>query len=177
MSQFDPAVQVVLLHEGHFVDNKNDPGGATNYGISIRYLKDAHIFLDLDGDGDMDADDMRMMKPEPAIEIYRTNWWEKYHYGSIADQALATKVLDASVNMGAVQAHKLLQRGLWSCGIKLNDDGTLGLVTLAAINKTPAVAVLAGMRSECAGFYRVLVAKKPDQFTEFLNGWLRRAYS
>lgn len=177
MSLFASAIPVVLGHEGHFSNNKNDPGLATNYGISLRYLKEAHIFMDLDGDGDMDSDDMRLMTVEQATEIYRTNWWEKYHYGAIADQTLATKVFDTSVNMGAIQAHKLLQRGLWSCGIKLVDDGILGLETLAAINKTTPLAVLSGLRSECAGFYRVLVAKKPEQFTEFLNGWMYRAYS
>jgi lysozyme family protein len=176
MSFFDLAIPVVLQNEGGFSQDPADPGGATNYGISLRYLQEAHIFLDLNGDEKMDAEDIRRMSREKAIELYRTGWWDKYHYSSIADQTLATKVFDTAVNMGAKQAHKLLQRGLRACGIQLADDGILGIETLAAANKTTPLAVLAGMRSECAGFYRLLAAQKPG-LGKFLDGWLRRAYS
>ncbi len=64
MSNFEKAVEKVLEHEGGYVDHKNDPGGATNYGISLRFVKQSTgIDLDVDGDGDIDADDIKAMTP------------------------------------------------------------------------------------------------------------------
>jgi lysozyme family protein len=48
-SNFPPSLDRVLVSEGGFVDNKKDPGGATNKGITIGTLKQLHI--DVDGDG------------------------------------------------------------------------------------------------------------------------------
>ena len=73
MSNFESAVEKVLKHEGGYVDHANDPGGATNYGISLRFVKQSTgIDLDVDGDGDIDADDIKAMTPEQAKEIYKT---------------------------------------------------------------------------------------------------------
>ena len=57
MSHFDTAIKKVLKHEGGYVDHKNDPGGATKYGISLRFIRKSNTELDLDGDGDIDSDD------------------------------------------------------------------------------------------------------------------------
>ena len=37
MSAFELAIPIVLKHEGGFADNPADPGGATNFGISLRF--------------------------------------------------------------------------------------------------------------------------------------------
>ena len=52
MSHFEKAVEKVLEHEGGYVDHKADPGGATNYGISLRFVKQS-TGIDLDVDGGM----------------------------------------------------------------------------------------------------------------------------
>lgn len=176
MSSFELAIPVVLKHEGGFADNPKDPGGATNWGISIRYLRSIGEILDLDGDGDMDAADMQLLPQGTAIEVYREFIWDPGRYGHISDQDVATKVFDLAVNMGARQAHKLLQRALRACGVTLTEDGVIGMVTLAATNKVPGFPQLAALRSEAAGFYRALAATKPD-LAVFLNNWIRRAYS
>jgi len=177
MSRFDLAIPTVLEHEGGYVDDPDDPGGATNFGISLRYLKKqgAHVG-DFDEDGDVDIDDIRAMSVDDAEHIYRTLWWDRFGYGKIVDQALATKVFDLAVNMGARQAHRLLQRACRAVGKPVTEDGLLGPVTLAAVNELPAQAVLAALRSEAAGFYRVLIAADPGR-RKWQSGWLRRAYS
>jgi len=177
VSSFEQAIPVVLKHEGGYSNNKKDPGGATNYGISIRFLRAQGRFLDLDGDGDMDAADMQLLTVDTAIEIYRDLIWEPNRYAQIADQELATKVFDLAVNMGAQQANRLLQRALRACGVALKEDGVLGLVTLGAVNKVPGFPQLVGLRATAAGYYRALVAAKPDQYRDFLTGWLNRAYA
>lgn len=175
MSSFDLAIPVVLKHEGGFADNPADPGGATNFGISIRYLRSIGEVIDIDGDGDMDAADMRLLPQGTAIELYR-DIWEQNRYAQIGDQDLATKVFDLTVNAGARQSHKLLQRALRACGVTLTEDGILGMVTLAAVNKVPGFPQIVGLRSEAAGFYRSLTVQKPA-LAVFLPNWIRRAYS
>lgn len=179
MSTFELAIDRVIKHEGGFVNNPNDPGGATKYGISLRWLKSiGELTYDLNHDGDIDINDIRKMNIEEAKTIYRKEWWDKYNYALIKDQLIATKIFDLSVNMGAKQAHKLVQRALWSINgyQTLLDDGVLGSVSLALINETIFSLLLPVIRSECAGFYRVLAESKKS-FKEFLEGWLVRAYA
>lgn len=192
-TKFDRAIEVILEHEGGFVDNKHDPGGATNFGISLRYLKTLPgLDGDFDGDGDVDADDITAMIVEDAVDFYYKNWWKKYGYKNITSGPVATKVLDMSVNMGGKQAHKLIQRSCRSMGKNLKDDGILGPVSFAAINSTLFASFIPALRCTQAGFYRALVIRNAalrkhnviradgseyEDLSVFLNGWLRRAYS
>ena len=182
VASFKEAIITVLKHEGGYVNDRDDPGGATNYGVSLRFLKgtgDLEVG-DIDMDGDIDADDIRAMSVEQAHTVYRKYWWDKYKYGEIPHQELATKIFDLSVNMGAKQAHKLLQRASRANGLYLVDDGVLGPNTLGAIitlcNAGRGSCLLSALRSECAGFYKVLIAQKPV-FEKYRNGWTKRAYA
>lgn len=181
MANFDDAITTILKHEGGFTDHPDDPGGATSYGISLIYLKQNDLKeYDLDKDGDLDVDDIRALTINDAMDIYYEMWWKKYNYGDLYNQEMATKIFDFSVNMGSRQAHKLAQRAARAVGFPLVDDGILGprsfdtLNLIASQDKVPEF--LAALRSEAAGFYRVLVAKKP-KFKSFIKGWLNRAYS
>lgn len=178
MSNFDTAVLTVLKHEGHFVNDSQDPGGATNHGISLRFLKnlgymcDGYLVGDLDHDGDIDVNDIKKITREDAIKIYRTYFWDKFSYDKVNNQSVATKIFDACVNMGSKHAHQCLQRAIRSASeIELIEDGVIGQKTLDAINNTDPGILLAAYRSELAGFYRLL------KNSHYLNGWLNRAYS
>lgn len=174
MANFAAAIPHVLAHEGGFVNDPKDPGGATNYGISLRWLSTQGLLGDFDADGDVDADDIRKMTRAQATEIYRTKWWNAYGYGSIDSQAVATKVFDLSVNMGPKQAHKLLQRALNRLGQPLTADGILGPKTLRATNQAKEHVLLAHLRDEAGNFYTDLANRRPE-LSKFLRGWLRRA--
>jgi lysozyme family protein len=182
MAEYGPAFAKVIELEGGFVDHPDDPGGATNFGISLRFLQTQEDYElgDIDNDGDLDYDDIKNMKLSDASALYKKHWWDKYGYGSIPNQAIANKLFDMAVNMGAKQAHKLLQRAI-NCVVGqrlLVDDGILGEKSsqgMGAAIQQP-LALLAALRAQQEGFYRALVAGN-DKFSVFLKGWLNRAIS
>lgn len=167
------AVNKLLKHEGGYNEVKGDAGGATNYGISLRYLQGERI--DIDGDGDSDKEDIRRMTIEQAVDIYYRDWWSRHSYGSFAPK-VGAKLLDMAVNMGARQAHKLFQHALIKLDCEVATDGVLGPRTRKAASMVEPDELVEGMRAECIGFYKMLVAKKPE-YQKFLKGWLNRAVS
>lgn len=179
--RFLDRVEVILDHEGALADNKNDPGGITHWGVSLRYLLSerpeffAGIDLDLDDDGDIDADDVRAMPRSTAIEIYRRNWWERYGYHRLLPP-MDLKVFDTSVNTGPGRAHRLLQQSCNDLGAMLVVDGQLGPKSIAAANALNNRPLLDTFRRRQAQFYRDLAASDP-RLRGFLGGWLRRAAS
>lgn len=180
MSTFDPAIKVVLQHEGGYVNNPNDPGGATKFGISLRFLKGIPEFGDFNGDGIVDIQDIKNMDRADAVTIYKACWWDKYKYYNIDDQTLATKVFDLSVNMGANRAHILLQQALNNAfHLNLDCDGVIGPATLSVINElddSTEQILLTEYCNQVWGFYQRLIANKPS-LKVFEKGWKNRAYS
>ena len=173
VDRFDYAVSIVLQHEGGYSDDKTDAGGATNYGISLRYLKD--INLDINHDGHVDDKDIRLMTQPEARFIYKKYWWDRFHYNELKDATVATKALDLSVNVGSHQSHLILQRAINSLQNKhVGIDGNLGPITINAANKLPAEKLLIAMRFWARSFYLNLISKHPV-LAKYKNGWLRRA--
>ena len=182
MSSFDLAIPIILKQEGGYVNHVSDPGGATNYGISLRYLasldstdSDGYKYGDIDRDGDVDSDDIRRMTREIAISIYKRQWWDRYGYEKITEQSIATKVFSLAVNMGATQAHKLLQQAINDCfDHVITVDGILGRVSLAAANYLDAKILLDKLKLSAVRFYTDLVLAKRTR-EAFLAGWNNRA--
>lgn len=183
MTVFERAVAIVLRHEGIFSDDPDDPGGPTNYGISLRFLQGMVLDLDGDGwmdgdldhDGDIDVDDIRLVDKERATEIYHDQFWNRYGYHRLGDFMVATKIFDLAVNMGPRQSHKVLQRAIRAGGYhRTKIDGILGPLTFAAANGT-WLGLIQASRSEAAGVYRMIAAIKPRS-EKYLAGWMARAY-
>jgi len=174
---FDAALAVVLEHEGGLVDNPRDPGGVTKWGVSLRTLRalgDADF--DLDGDGDLDADDVRGLTRADAGAFYRKHFWDRHRYGDLGDLYVAGKTFDLAVNMGPGAAHLCLQRALRAVWFPVVEDGVLGPKTRVAADAANGRLLLPALKSEAAGYYRLLVALKPER-REWLHGWLNRAYA
>lgn len=178
--RFDRAVNVLLKHEGGFSDHKSDPGGATNYGISLRYLKSAGIDINLDGK--IDLSDIMALDKSKAKAVYKRYWWDKYGYNGIEDLPIAIKVFDLAVNMGASQAHKLAQRAVNTLSSHIEEvlvvDGKLGRKSFSAINDLCKMGfsdrLLDAIKKQACSFYTALADSKPE-LQVFLKGWLRRA--
>lgn len=174
---FEAALAVVLAHEGGFVDDPADPGGATKFGISLRTLRAlGDRDFDVDGDGDLDAADIAVLSPEQAGAFYRRHFWDRYGYGDIHDLLVAAKVFDLAVNMGPGPAHHCLQRALRACRMAVVEDGVLGPATRKAVNDAQFQGLLPALKAEAAGYYRALAAANPAR-QKWLAGWLNRAYS
>lgn len=179
MSVFAIALLTVLSHEGGLVNDRDDRGGITNYGVSLRYLQDTSLLhpnnfahFDFNNDGKIDGKDIRLMSKDQASHLYEEYWWKKYGYGKIKSQIIATKMLDIAINMGHRQATIAIQRAIRATsGTKIEEDGLLGPETIDAINKCDDKILLAAFRSEAASIYRSIATPK------YLAGWLNRAYA
>lgn len=161
MSNFEQAIELVLKHEGGYVNNPADKGGETKYGISKRSYPNV---------------DIKNLTLEQAKAIYKRDFWDVSNYQRINNYKVASKVFDLSINMGILQATKILQRALRSCGFNVTEDGVLGTKTLEAVNSVNESLLVIALKSEAAGFYRTLAARSDSQKV-FLNGWLTRAYA
>lgn len=166
MSDFQTAVKVVLANEGGWVNDSADPGGATNYGISLRWLRTVQPGAD--------EQTIRHLTVEQAAGLYRRYWWEANGYGLIVDQRCATKIFDTAVNVGATEAHRLVQKALCDCGVDVEVDGIFGPQTLEAVNAVDSLRFLGKLVSEQADFYTRLALSKPE-LGKFLPNWLHRA--
>lgn len=164
LNNFNQAIQIVLKNEGGYVDNKNDPGAATNYGISQRSYPNLNI---------------AQITQQQAINIYLNDFWMPNNYGSINDLNLATKVFDFGVNAGPLTSNKYLQvayNAYPNIQTPLIIDGDLGPVSCAAINKVDPLILLGIFKTHIAQYYEQL-ANNNNQYAGFLIGWLRRAYA
>ncbi len=177
MANFNLAIGHVLEHEGGYVNHPSDPGGATKYGISLRYLqKRGDMLGDFDGDGDIDVDDIRSMTVPMAKATYEAGFWNPNKLGTIKSQIVATKIFDMCVNMGSKQAWKITQRAIGAMGTPLIDDGVVGPNTLSAVNElvNRDYDLLITIRELQRAFYTRIMRKKP-KLQAFLLGWYRRA--
>ena len=152
----DAAIRVTLAHEGGYVDHPKDPGGATNFGITIGTLS-RHL-----GRPATKAE-VRGMTVETAIAIYAANYWAPIRADEIP-HGVDLVTYDASVNSGTGRGPKWTQQAV---GVKA--DGKVGPQTLEALRRADAVAVC---RKACAlrlGFMRGL-----KTWSTFGRGWSRR---
>lgn len=174
MARFEDAIGVVLEHEGGYVNNPNDPGGETYYGISLRFLREHDI--DIDGDGSVSAFDIRVMTVEKAKALYKKYFWDPLPLDEVKDQQIATKIFDICVNMGISRGVRILQRALRRRDIDIPANGKFGPRTLGSVNLFAPFPqrLLAEIKAEQALYYKTLARLKPHLST-FLKGWLRRA--
>lgn len=171
--RFNRAIVHVLKHEGLLSNNSNDPGGITNYGISLRFLKREGI--DLDEDGDVDEQDIRGLTIDKAREVYKKYFWDRHGYDKLINQQVAEKVLDLSVNMGNKATVKILQKSINSLERYpvLKVDGILGKHTIDAANRYNPNALRSAMRIFAQDKYLLILINNP-QFEGFREGWLKR---
>ncbi len=116
----------ILEREGGYVNDPDDPGGATNFGVTIHTMR--RLGLDLDGDGDVDAADVRRLTKGQARDIFIKHYFHDPGISGLPATLHAT-VFDMQVNSGT-NAVKILQRLFRKMGFEVGVDGKIGPQTL-----------------------------------------------
>ena len=118
----------IVAREGGFVNDPDDPGGATNYGVTIHTMR--ALGIDLDRDGVVTISDVRALTRQHASEIFEKHYFEKPLI-ALLPPVLQASDFHKSVNAGS-NAVKILQRLLRDMGHKIAVDGILGPQSIAA---------------------------------------------
>jgi len=166
-SEFQPAVDLVLAHEGDRFYHNSETGEVSRFGITLKLL---------DGEGmDVDAAFIRDLTRAQASDLYRSIFWDRYGYGRFQSQRLANLVFDAAVNMGPGTSARLLQSALSAAGASVSQDAILGPRTLAAVGQVPVDELLRRFCMKRVALYS-LIAKRRPELAPNLRGWTERAY-
>lgn len=118
----------IVSREGGYVNDPDDPGGATKYGVTIGTMR--RLGMDLDGDGDIDPTDVRALTSQQAVEIFVSHYYERPQISQLPDP-LQASVFDMYVNSGSY-AVRILQRLIRDMRIEISIDGVIGPKTIAA---------------------------------------------
>ncbi len=174
MADFYKAIEYVLVNEGGLYEDR-DTGEVSNFGVSLRWLQTI--------DPEATADTIRHLTRESAVDLYETQWWEKYRLGLIPSDRLATKLFDCMVNCGPDTAIKILQNTLNEPAEhpsdKISVDGKIGDQVVTAVRHDCGLpngeqALLDAFAANIATHYEEIAEKNPLHVKD-LPGWLARA--
>lgn len=170
----------IIRREGGYVNDPDDPGGATKYGVTIHTMR--RLGLDLDGDGDVDTNDVKRLTEDQASDIYEEHYFNRPGIARLPEPLQAT-VYDMQVNAGA-NAIKILQRLLADFGERAAVDGALGPMTAAAAERAFQKApdhIVDAYGIARRNYYYDLADRRPASRKYALRrdggkgGWIRRA--
>jgi len=119
---FDKCLELMLKHEGGFVDHPQDPGGMTNLGVT------KNVWEEWMG-RPVSEKEMRALTPTMVAPLYKRKYWDACRADDLVS-GVDYAVFDVAVNSGPGRAIKFLQ----SC-VGVAADGGFGPVTLAAVKK------------------------------------------
>jgi lysozyme family protein len=149
---FDTAFHKLLGHEGGYVNHPSDPGGETNWGVTVAVARQ---------NGYKGA--MQSMPVGVAKDIYKKMYWDAVQADKMPLK-LRYALFDAAVNSGVTQAIKWLQRA-----VNVSGDGVLGPKTLAAVISQDQSKVFDSMVAQRLKFMASL-----SNWPSFGRGWTRR---
>lgn len=118
----------IVTREGGYVNDPNDPGGATNFGVTIHTMR--RLGLDLNGDGVIDETDVRALSRAQAVDIFVNHYYHRPRIDALP-AVLQPSVFDMYVNAGG-NAVRILQRLLVDMGYDIAVDGAIGAQTVRA---------------------------------------------
>lgn len=145
---FDTVFERTVGLEGKYVNNPQDPGGETNWGISKR----SHPNLII-----------KSLTRDQAKDIYLYEFWNIIEADTLPD-SIAYQVFDFAVNSGIETAIRYFQRTL---GVA--DDGNFGLISKAAMAKMTESDMIMNLNAE-----RLEFMTKLNNWPNASRGWARR---
>ncbi len=158
MSQFDDCTAFILQEEGGYSNDPRDPGGATNFGITI---------------GDLQAwrgrkatvtpADVRGMSKSEALLIYGARYWSPLSC-ALLPAGVDLIVYNFGVNAGVPNVAREVQGR-----VGVDRDGFLGPLTATAARGADRETLMRGLLADEADYYRSLA-----EFPIYGHGWLGR---
>lgn len=157
-SNFDRCLELLLVHEGNFVNHPQDPGGMTNLGVTIKVWEEwvGHP---------VSEKEMRSLTPLMVKPLYKRKYWDACRADDIIS-GVDYCLFDVSVNSGVGRAIKLLQSSVGA-----TPDGGFGSITLALTKKAEADPEKL-IKLYCAKRLEFLQSLKT--WPTFGRGWERR---
>ena len=153
---FDACFEMVLVHEGGYVNDPRDPGGRTNLGVTQRAMES---YLGRQ----VDEPFMRSLTPNTVKPFYRAMYWDKIK-GDQLPAGVDYAAYDLAVNSGVGRAAKMLQQ---IAGVLV--DGSLGPKSMGAIRECDPEQM-----AESLCDMRLEFLKRLPTFETFGKGWSRR---
>jgi lysozyme family protein len=160
-SAFADALPFVLRWEGGYVHHPDDPGGATNKGVTQR------VYDGWRSEQRLRARSVRLIEDGEVRAIYETGYWLPPHCDELRSR-LDLVQFDTAVNMGVGRAVRFLQ-----ASVGCPADGQFGPVTQGAAADCDLVSTIAAYCDAREGYYRRLAEQRP-KLGVFLKGWLNR---
>lgn len=154
-SNFTRVMDHIFKHEGGYVNHRDDPGGATNMGIT-------HATLSAWRGERVTAADVKALSKEEARQIYKARYWNVVKADHLP-YGFDYATMDGAVNSGPRQGVKWLQRGI---GTKA--DGVVGPNTIEASRRSQVT----GIERACAA--RMSFLRGLRHWSTFKRGWSRR---
>ena len=153
---FARALALTLKFEGGYADQKYDPGGATNFGITLKTLENYRS-------RPVSKADVKALTQREAADIYEKKYWNALHANDLPG-GIDLALFDYAVHSGCPRAVRSLQAVL-----NITIDGILGSQTLIHVKAIPAEALVSALAQE----RRRLLQQLPG-FAAFGRGWLAR---
>lgn len=165
--------------EGGYVNNSNDLGGPTKFGVTQTTARENGY-----------TGDMRDLTLDQALAIYKKGWWDRMRLDAIMAMSppLADRMFDFGINAGRANCIKSLQRVLNVLNRqgKLYDDisadGGIGPATMTALGGFVKARGADGLNRLMFALtchqvsYYTEISEKRVQNEEFTYGWYDRVY-
>ena len=143
MADFTPFIAPLLKREGGYVNDKDDSGGETKWGITIAVAREFGY-----------TGDMKDLTKEQATEIYAKMYWKPNNLDKVKNQSVAEFIGDVGVNMGIWRAAIMTQYILNKFfGKNLDLDGKMKRLTVEAVNSVDQAALFLRWQRLRKGYY------------------------
>lgn len=149
-------LDTVGVLEGGYVNHPSDPGGETNHGVTLGFLRQVKP--------NATSADLKALTKDDARAIFDEHFVRRPGFDQLPD-AVQAEAVALGINAGIPRAVKVLQQ---AAGVK--EDGHLGPSTLNALRGVSNEKI----RAAVDGYYQRLVARRPE-LGVFLKGWLKRS--
>ncbi|WP_417247784.1 holin-associated N-acetylmuramidase [Celeribacter sp.] len=180
MKTIEQIADEIIAREGGYVNDPDDPGGATKHGVTIATLR--RLGVDVDGDGQVTTRDVRQLSRKQARDIFIEHYFTRPRIDELPPVLHAT-VFDMYVNAGA-NAVRVLQRLLGDMGLQVAVDGIIGPQTIEAATIAQSLAphhLVDAYGIARRNYYYALADKRPASRKYARRrdggkgGWIKRA--